>query len=33
MIKNLFTKRDHRSVLGITKEQTMKAASWFWRSR
>jgi hypothetical protein len=33
MIKNLFTKRDHRLVPGITKEQAMQAASWFWRSR
>ena len=33
MIKNLFTKRDHRSVSGLTKEQAMQAASWFWRSR
>ena len=33
MIKNLFTKRDHRSISGITKEQAMQAASWFWRSR
>ncbi len=33
MIKNLFTKHDHRIVPGITKEQAMQAASWFWRSR
>jgi hypothetical protein len=33
MIKNLFTKRDHRSIPGLTKEQAMQAASWFWRSR
>jgi len=33
MIKNLFTKRDHRIVSGITKEQAMQGASWFWRSR
>jgi hypothetical protein len=33
MIKNLFTKRDHRSIPGITKEQAVQAASWFWRSR
>lgn len=33
MIKNLFTKRDHRSVPGITKEQVMQASGWFWRSR
>jgi hypothetical protein len=33
MIKNLFTKRDHRSFPGMTKEQAMQAASWFWRSR
>lgn len=33
MIKSLFTKRDHRPVPGLTKEQAMQAASWFWRSR
>ena len=33
MIKNLFTKRDHRSVPGITKEQVMQAAGWYWRYR
>jgi hypothetical protein len=33
MIKNLFTKREHRLVPGITKEQAMQAASWYWRSR
>jgi hypothetical protein len=33
MIKNLFTKHDHRLVPGITKEQAMQAASWYWRSR
>lgn len=33
MIKNLFTKRDHRIVPGVTKEQAMQAAGWFWRSR
>jgi hypothetical protein len=33
MIKNLFTKRDHRLVPGITKEQAMQATSWYWRSR
>jgi len=33
MIKNLFTKRDHRAVPGITKEQAMQAASWYWRSK
>jgi len=33
MIKNLFTKRDHRNVPGLTKEQAMQASSWFWRSR
>jgi hypothetical protein len=33
MIKNLFTKRDHRSIPGLTKEQAMQAAGWFWRSR
>jgi hypothetical protein len=33
MIKNLFTKRDHRSVAKLTKEQAMQASAWFWRSR
>ena len=33
MIRNLYTKRDHRSVTGITKEQAMQAASWYWRNR
>src|SRR4030042_6228266 len=33
MIRNLFTKRDHRSIPGITKEQAMQAASWYWRNR
>lgn len=33
MIKNLFTKHDHRVVPGITKEQAVQAASWYWRSR
>jgi len=33
MLKNLFTKRDHRLVPGVTKEQAMQAASWYWRSR
>lgn len=33
MLKNLFTKHDHRSVSGLTKEAAMIAASTFWRSR
>lgn len=33
MIKDLFTKRDHRSIPGITKDQAIQAASWYWRSR
>ena len=33
MIRNLFTKHDHRQVAGITKEQAMQAASWYWRYR
>ncbi len=33
MIKDLFTKRDHRSIPDITKDQAAQAASWFWRSR
>jgi len=32
-IKNLFTKRDHRVVAGMTTEQAAQAAAWFWRSR
>ncbi|MBU1913679.1 MAG: zinc ribbon domain-containing protein [Thermoplasmatota archaeon] len=33
MMKNLFTKHDRRSFAGITKEQAMQAAGWFWRYR
>jgi hypothetical protein len=33
MIKNLFTKHDHRGMPGMTKEQAIQAAAWFWRSR
>lgn len=33
MIKNLFTKHDHRIVPGINKEQAMQGSSWYWRSR
>src|SRR4030043_214798 len=33
MIKNLFTKHERRSFPGITKEQVMQAAGWFWRYR
>jgi len=33
LIKSLFTKHDHRVVPGLTKDQAMQAASWFWRSR
>ncbi len=33
MIKDLFTKHDHRPVKGITKEQAVQASAWFWRSR
>ncbi len=33
MIKNLFTKHDRRIFAGITKEQVMQAAGWFWRYR
>lgn len=33
MIKNLFTKHDHRSVSGLTKESAIVAASTYWRSR
>ena len=32
-IKSLFTKHDQRTIPGLTKEQAMQAASWFWRSR
>jgi hypothetical protein len=31
MIRNLFTKHDHRPIAEITKEQVMQAASWYWR--
>jgi hypothetical protein len=33
MIKNLFTKHEHRVFPGLTKEQAVQGASWFWRSR
>ena len=33
MIRDLFTKHDHRPVKGITKEQAVQASAWFWRSR
>ncbi len=33
MIKDLFTKRNHRSIPRLTKEQAMQASAWFWRSR
>ena len=33
MIKNLFTKHEHRVLAGITKEQAVQAAAWYWRSR
>lgn len=33
MIKNLFTKNDHRVFSGITKEQAAEGAAWYWRSR
>lgn len=33
MIKNLFTKHDHRPVKGISKEQAVQASAAFWRSR
>lgn len=33
MIKNLFTKHEHRTLEELTKEQVMQAAGWFWRSR
>lgn len=33
MIKNLFTKHERHSFAGITKEQAMQAAGWFWRYR
>ncbi|OGS56585.1 MAG: hypothetical protein A3K60_02085 [Euryarchaeota archaeon RBG_19FT_COMBO_56_21] len=31
MIKNLFTKHDHRPIAEITKEEVMHAASYYWR--
>ena len=33
MIRNLFNKHDHRPMSGVTKEQAIQAAAWFWRSR
>lgn len=33
MIKNLFTKHERRGFPGITKEQVMQAAGWYWRYR
>ena len=33
MTRNLFTKREHRLVPGISKEQAMQASGWYWRSR
>jgi len=33
MIRNLFTKHEHRVLTGITKEQAVQAAAWYWRSR
>lgn len=33
MIKNLFTKHEHRILTGITKEQAIQGAAWYWRSR
>jgi len=33
MIKNLFTKHERRGFAGITKEQVMQAAGWYWRYR
>ncbi|UCE91362.1 MAG: hypothetical protein JSV90_08130 [Methanobacteriota archaeon] len=33
MVKNLFTKHDHKPVNGITKEQAVQASAWYWRSR
>ncbi len=31
MIKNLFTKHDHRPITEITKDEVMQASSYFWR--
>lgn len=31
MIRNLFTKHDHRPIAEITKEEVMQAASYYWR--
>ncbi|MEM2891866.1 MAG: zinc ribbon domain-containing protein [Thermoplasmata archaeon] len=33
MIKNLFSKREHRNMQGVTKEEVMQASARFWRSR
>lgn len=32
-IKNLFTKHEHRMFPGMTKEQAIQGAAWYWRSR
>lgn len=33
MIKNLFTKHEHKVLAGMTKEQATQGAAWYWRSR
>jgi len=33
LIKNLFTRHERRGFAGITKEQVMQAAGWYWRYR
>lgn len=33
MIKNLFTKHEHRTFPGVTKERAIQGAAWYWSSR
>ena len=33
MIKNLFTKHEHRMFPGVTRERAVQGAAWYWRSR
>jgi hypothetical protein len=33
MIKNLFTKREHRVFSGLKMEQAAQSAAWYWRSK
>ena len=33
MIRNLFTKHEHRVLAGMTMQQAIQGAAWYWRSR